>query len=208
MKRTDVQVIERTTLFRGYNRIDHYTLKYRLFDGLWSKKIGREVFERGHGVLVVLFDPELDKIVLVEQFRHGAFAALSSPWFDAEASPWTLECVAGNLLDNEVPEEVAARESKEEAGCYIKDLIAVGHYLLSPSCSSQSVFIFCACIDASKVGGIHGLAEEGEHTRALAMPASEVFEWLDSGKIVTAGAVIALQWFKLNYGDLRKRWLA
>ncbi len=78
--------------------------------------------------------------------------------------------------------------------------------MVSPSSSSQSVFVFCARIDASKVGGSHGLAEEGEQTRALAMPAPEVFEWLNSGKIVTAGTVIALQWFKLNYGNLRKRW--
>ena len=207
MKRTDVQVIEKTTLFRGFNRIDQYELKYRLFDGLWSKKIDREVFERGHGVLVVLFDPDLDKIVLVEQFRHGALAALSSPWFEADASPWTLECVAGNLRDDEAPEEVAARECREEAGCDFKDLLAVGHYLVSPSSSSQSVFIFCARIDASKVDGIHGVAEEGEQTRALAVPTAEVFHWLEAGKIITAGTVIGLQWLRLNYEDLRKRWL-
>lgn len=207
MKSTDVKVIERTTLFRGYSRIDHYELQYRLFDGLWSKRIDREVFEVGHGVLVVLFDPDLDKVVLVEQFRQGAFAALSSPWFDTNSSPWTLECVAGNLRDNEIPEEVAERESKEEAGCDIKDLIPVGHYLVSPSSSSQSVFVFCARIDASKVDGIHGLAEEGEQTRAFAVPTPEVFQWLESGKIMTFGAVIGLQWLKLNYEDLKDRWL-
>jgi len=33
------------------------------------------------------------------------------------------------------------------------------------------------------------------------------FEWLDSGRIDNAMAIIALQWFRLNREDIRARWL-
>jgi len=207
VKHKDVKEIEITTPFRGYNCVRSFLLKYRLFDGSWSQDIEREVFERGHGVVVILFDPFLDKLVFVEQFRHGAYAALSSPWFGSSFSPWTMEFVAGNLMNGEKPETVAIRESREEAGCEIKNLFKVGHYLISPSCSSQSVFVFCAQTDASKIGGVHGLKEEGEQTRVVVKPVAKVFELLETGEIMVGGTVIAAQWFKIHYGEIKQKWL-
>ncbi len=206
MTREDVQLIERTTPFQGYNRVDLYRLRYRLFEGGWSQVIEREVFERGHGVIVIPFDPILDRLVFVEQLRPGAYAALFSPWVDADASPWTVECVAGNIRHGEDPEAVARRETEEEAGCAVRELVPVGQFLISPSGSSQSVFVYCGRVDASAAGGIHGVPEEGENTRVLVLPVGEAFEWLDCGRINGAGTVIALQWLRHNYGNLRRRW--
>jgi ADP-ribose pyrophosphatase len=48
-----------------------------LFEGGWGGEISREVLELGHAACCLLFDPDLDRLVFVEQFRQGAFAALS-----------------------------------------------------------------------------------------------------------------------------------
>lgn len=206
MDKEDAELIRKTNLYEGFNKVDNYKIRFKLFDGSWSTEIDREVFERRHGVLVMMFDAIREKVVLVEQFRFGAFAALSSGLFDNKKSPWTLECVAGNIDEKENPREVAIRETKEETNCDIKDLISIGHFLISPSSSNQSVFMFCANVDSSNAKGIHGNFEEGEHTRPIALTASEAFHLIDSGQINTAATVLALQWLKLNYKKLIVRW--
>ena len=169
-------------------------------------EVVREILERGHAVAVLPFDPDLGKLVLIEQFRAGALAALASPWFDDDASPWLVECIAGIIEEGESPEDVARRETVEEAGCEIQDIVPVCHYLVSPGGSSESVFVFCGRVDASNVGGIHGLTEEHEDIRAIAVPVIEAFEWLESGRIVNAMTLVTLQWFKLNHPRLCERW--
>ena len=66
MRPDDVEVIEKTTPFQGYFRIDRYRLKHRLFEGNWGGEIVREVFERGHAAAVLLYDPDLDQLVMIE----------------------------------------------------------------------------------------------------------------------------------------------
>ena len=96
-------------------------------------EISREIFECGHAACCLLYDPDLDKLVLIEQFRTGAYAALASPWFDAdETSPWLIEIIAGIIEDGEDPEAVVRREALEEAGCEIGEIEPLFHFLVSP----------------------------------------------------------------------------
>ena len=45
-----------------------------------SRELTREVFERGHAVAVLPFDPARDQVVLIEQFRVGALGVVDHPW--------------------------------------------------------------------------------------------------------------------------------
>lgn len=171
-------------------------------------EISREIFERGHAACCLLYDPDLEKLVLIEQFRTGAYAALASPWFDeAETSPWLIEIVAGIIEQGEDPEAVIRREALEEAGCEIGQIEPLFHYLVSPGGSSESMFVFVGRVDASNAGGVHGLAYEGEDIRVLAVDVQEAFEMLDQGRIFNSMTLIPLQWFRAHHGDLRSRWL-
>ena len=134
--RDDVEVVEKTTPYDGYFKLDIYRLKHKLFEGGWSGEMTREIFERGHAVSVLPYDPVLDHVVLIEQFRPGAYAALASDWFDGDASPWLIECVAGIIEKGEDPEDVARRETVEETGCRLGEIIPVCHYLSSPGGTS------------------------------------------------------------------------
>ena len=206
MTEDDVEIIEKTTPFKGYFQIDRYRLRHRLFEGGWSGEFEREVFERGHAVSVLLIDPLLDRVVLIEQFRPGAFAALASPWFAAGSSPWLIESIAGIIEDGETPEGVARRETREEAGCEILDLVPIRHYLVSPGGTSESVFVYLGRVDATKAGGIHGMDAEHEDIRVLAVPTAEALGWLDEGRIVNAMTIIALQWLRANHAEMLRRW--
>lgn len=206
MKAVDVEVVDKTTTHNGYFRIDRYRLRHRLFEGGFSGEMVREVFERGHAVAVLLYDPESDAVVLVEQFRVGAFVAGTSRWYGADFSPWLMECVAGIIDAGETPEEVARREAVEEADCPIGEMIPICHYLVSPGGTTESVFLFCGRVDSSKAGGIHGLTEEHENIRVHVVPAEEAYRWLDGGRLVNAMVIIAVQWLKLHHAELGARW--
>ena len=91
------QLIEKTTNYQGYFRIERYRFRHRLFAGGWSGEIRREVFERGHAVAVLPYDPERDAVLLIEQFRIGALAAAGMP-------AWQIEVIAGIIDEGETPE--------------------------------------------------------------------------------------------------------
>lgn len=207
MNRKDVKLVEKSRPFDGYFQIDRYTVKHRKFEGGWTPPFKREVFERGHAILVLLFDPALDTLVFIEQFRIGAYAAqTTSRWWPRDASPWLIECVAGIIDAGETPESVARREAIEETGCEVDELIPIYQMYASPGGSSESVFIFCGRTDASKAGGVHGLDQENEDIRVLTVPAAEAFQWLDAGRITHSATIIAVQWFRENHRHLRATW--
>ncbi len=198
MNENDVEIIEKETAFQGYFRIDRYRLRHRLFAGGWSEAITREVFERGHVVGVLPYDPIADRVVLIEQFRIGAYAA--------GFSPWLIEIVAGIIEADEEPEEVARRETLEETGCAVTELLPVMTYLPAPGGASESVRLFCGRVDATGAGGIHGLKEEHEDIRVIPVPFTEAMARLESGEIKNALGILALHWLALNHDRLRRHW--
>lgn len=194
----DVQILEKTTPFKGYFRIDRYVLRHRTHDGGMTEPMSREIFERGHAVSVLMYDPARDSVGLIEQFRPGAYAA---GW-----EPWLIEVVAGIIDKDETPEQVAIREASEEAGVDVSQLEPVCRYLVSPGGTTESMEIFCARVDSSKLSGVHGLAHEGEDIRVFAVPADEAIGWIASGKVANSMTIIALQWLALNRAALREKW--
>ncbi|MSO92199.1 MAG: NUDIX domain-containing protein [Rhodospirillales bacterium] len=203
----DVEIVETTTPYKGYFRIDRYLLRHRLFQGGWSSTMMREVFERGHAATALLYDPDLDAVVLIEQFRIGAYVTTSTLWHGKDFSPWLIECVAGIIEEGETPEDVIRREAVEEADCRITDILPIHRYMVSPGGTTETVMLFCARVDASKAGGVHGLTAEHENIRVLVVPVAEAIAWLDQGKFVNAMAIIAMQWMKLNHARVREQWL-
>lgn len=193
-----IEVREKTTPFKGYFQIDRYRLRHRKFDGGWTDEMTREVFERGHAAAVLLFDPERDAVVLIEQFRPGAYAA--------GVDPWLLEIVAGIIEEGETPEAVVRREAMEEAGCTVRDLHPVGTFLATPGGSSETVALFCGRTDSRGAGGVHGLDHEQEDIRVLVLSRREALDRLAAGGVTNMPAVVALQWLALNYTELRRIW--
>lgn len=207
MKKTDVDVIAKDTPFDGYFRIDRYRLRHRTHAGAWSSEMEREVFERGHAVAVLPYDAKTDTLVLIEQFRPGAYAALQSPWFPEDASPWLVECVAGIIDEGETPVTVAKRETIEETGCaIIGEPEFAFHYLASPGGTSESLFLYVAQVDATKADGIHGLDAEHEDIRVFTVTSDEAFAMLTDGRIQNAMTLLALYWFRDHRDRLREKW--
>lgn len=193
----DYEIIQREVLYEGFLSMVRYHLRIKLFNGNWSNTMTREVMERTSAVGVLLYDPILDQVVFIEQFRPGAIK---------DPHPWLIEVVAGVLEVKEAPTDVAIREADEEAGCEILDLYPICEYFVSPGGSNEYLWLYCGRIDASNAGGIHGLKEENEDIRTLTLPADEAFILLREGRIKTSPAIISLQWLQLNREWLKQLW--
>ncbi len=196
----DVEILEKTICFEGFFRIEKYRLRHRLFNGSWSRPLSRELFERGHAAAVLPYDPIRDAVILIEQFRVGALTA--------PGGPWLLEIVAGMIESGETAQDVVKRESIEEADCIITDLLPVCDFLVSPGGTSERIALFCGRADATQADGIHGAPEENEDIKVHVVPLDTAFTFLQSGRINSASAIIALQWLALNREQVRTQWLS
>lgn len=205
MSADDVEILEKQTVYQGYFRLDRYRLRHRLFAGGWGAPMQREIFERGHAVAAVLYDPAQDRMVLIEQFRPGAFVASGEPHLAGSFSPWLIEIVAGIIDDGETPDAVVRRESVEEAGCPIRHLEPIGTILTTPGGSSETVMLYLGLVDAPSESGVFGLDEEHEDIRVLLASPDEVWRWMDSGRVVNGPALVGLQWFRIHQDRIRSR---
>lgn len=196
--KSDVKVIERKECHRRFLRIDLLKLEHRRFEGGWIGPLERELMLRQPAVGVLLFDPDRDQVVLVRQFRIGVL--------DEKESPWLLELVAGMLEEGESEEEVAERESQEEANLKPLALERICEYYCSPGTTNEKITLFCGHIDSSNAGGIFGLDGEHEDIEVVTLSFDEAVEALGNGEIDNAMTIVAIQWLMLNKARLLERW--
>ena len=198
LTRDDVEVVEKSQVYKGRFQIDRYRLRHKRHDGEWSETFVREVFERGQAAAVLPYDPVLDRVVLIEQFRPGAYAA--------GRHPWLIEIVAGIIDPGETAEAVVRREAWEEAHVELTALERIGSFLMTPGACSEGVEFFVGRVDSAGAGGTYGLAHEHEDIRVFTVSTDEAAVLLAAGKIENALAIIAIQWLLLNRMQLRDRW--
>ena len=195
----DVEIAHTQTISGRHLRIDTFEFRHRLFSGEWSAERSYDVLRRGQAVAIVLYDPDHDRVVLVEQFRLPALLAGSSPW--------QFEVAAGLIDTDETPQAVAMRETHEETGLTLMgEPIRIQGYLPSSGGSDESVVLFCGRVDSTAAAGVHGLPEEHEDIRVVVKTLAEVEALLDTGAIESGHTLIGLYWLLRHRDHLRRLW--
>ena len=194
----EYEIMHVETVYDGFLQMKKYRLRHSLFAGGMSPVLIRERVESFKAASVLLYDPHRDQVALVEQFRIGAI--------EVAKGAWVLETIGGILEGDENPTDVAIREVQEEAGYAVTDLIKICEFMVSPGFTTESITLFCGRVDVSKVGGIHGIDDEGEDIRVVVLPADEAIDSLYGGRINSTSIIIAVQWLALNRARLRKEW--
>ena len=196
----DVEIVEREVAWQGFFRIERFRVRHRLFSGGWSAELRREVFERGTAAAILLYDPDRDAVVLIEQFRLPAHLA--------GFSPWQLEIVAG-IIDRERDAEAVVRaEALEEAGVEVAgDIVPIHRFLTSQGGSTEIVTLFCGRVDSRGAAGVHGLVDEGEDIRVKVLPWREAAALVRRDGVENAFTLVALYWLQAHRARLRRMWL-
>mgnify|MGYP005989094091 FL=1 len=194
----DTNILSVETKYNGFFKMNEYHLNHKLFSGKQSDTFSREIFERGDAVVVVLYDPNNDALLLLEQFRPGILRA--------NETPWMLEFIAGMFNENESPVDVAVREAQEEANIKLDpaSVKLIMKYFSSPGGTSECIHLYWATFNSSQVvsGSVYGLAHENEDIMLHVVSRSEALTLLANGKISNAATIIGLQWLAINYQTL------
>ncbi len=194
------ELLSNETILDGYFRMNRYRLRHTSFRGGWCNEMVRERIERLAAVSVLLYDPALDRLVLVEQFRVGLMGTVDPPW--------SLETVSGFCdREHELPEQVARREVVEETGCRLRALTHIGEFFVSPGMSVERINLYCGWVDAGNAGGVYGLSHEGEEMRVVTLSRDEANDEL-FGRLNSTSVIMAVQWLQTNRDSLLARWAA
>lgn len=134
----------------------------------------REVYDRGNGATVLLYNPRKGSVVLVRQFRVAT-------WVNGNADGQLIETCAG-LLDDDQPEECMRKEAVEETGFEVRNVRKLFELYMSPGGVTELIHFFIAEYDdahrANDGGGI-----EDEDIEVLELPFAQALAMIDSGEI-------------------------
>lgn len=179
-------------------KVDRAHLQFEKFDRTMSQEVVRLNFVRGDSVAAIIFNPVTQNLIFVNQFRYPIFTK------DHDHA-WSVEIVAGMIEEDKSPEEAMVREIIEETGYKVSHLRPISSFFPSPGGSNERIYLFFAKADQSdRIHGGGGLIEEGENIQILEIPLKKVFQMLNTGEILDAKTIIALQWLKAQQKLLRQ----
>src|SRR4051794_40907759 len=168
--RPGVRIEAEQRVWSGRFPLDVIRFRHRRFDGHWSGERTWELWRRGRAAALLPYDPFVDAVVLMEQFRLPALAA--------GIDPVMLEIPAGLCDKDEDVHTALIREAQEEVGLDPDRIERIGDFMLTPGGADEYVGLYVGRVrapdaDATGIAGFHGLATEHEDIRIRVMSAAE-----------------------------------
>lgn len=172
-----------------------YTLRKITYG--YTKKSGevitqtREVYDRGNGATILLYNQEQKTVILTRQFRLPTYT-------NGNETGMMIEACAG-LLDKDNAEDCIRRETEEETGYVVKDVKKVFEAYMSPGSVTEILYFFIAAYSKDmKVSEGGGVDHEEENIEVLEMPFDEAFEMVSTGEIKDAKTIMLIQHLRLQ----------
>lgn len=151
----------------------------------------REVYNRGNGATILLYNTEKGTVILTRQLRIPTL-------YNGNPEGFLIETCAG-LLDKDDPEGCIRRETKEETGYTIGKVTKVMEVYMSPGSVTETIHFFVApYTSAMKTGDGGGLDEEHEHIEVLELPFSQAYDMINTSEIRDAKTIMLLQHVRIE----------
>ena len=170
--------------------LNKVTFDYKKNDNSWITQ-KREVYDRGNGAAILLYNSENKNIILTRQFRLPTY-------LNGNKNGMLIEVCAG-LLDLDEPEQCIIRETEEETGYRITKVQKVMEAYMSPGVLTEILYLFIGEYNESmKVNDGGGLEEEQENIEVLEMKYEQAYAMIATGEITDAKTILLLQYAKIN----------
>ncbi|MDC6352238.1 NUDIX domain-containing protein [Zeaxanthinibacter sp. PT1] len=190
MEKNPVRKLRKDILSDGWSKLSRYTYEYLKEDGQWEEQ-KREVYDRGDGAVILLYNTDKRSIILTRQFRMPVYAR-------GKGDGMLTEACAG-VLEEKDPEATIIREVEEETGFRITKVHKVLESYMSPGSVTEILhFYLGAYNDTQKVSDGGGADAETEHIQVLEYSFDEALSMLNSGAIKDAKTIILLQYAALK----------
>ena len=190
MKNPTITIHKTELLSDNWYLLNKVTFDYKMEDQDSETQV-REVYDRGNGAVILLYNSTNKTVVLTRQFRLPTY-------LNGNTSGMVIEACAG-LLDTENPEECIIRETEEETGYRLSTVKKVFQSYMSPGSVTEILHFFIGEYQPNmKVSDGGGLAEEHENIEVLEYPFQEAYQMIASGEIIDAKTIMLLQYAKIN----------
>ena len=190
MKKAPIKNIKKTLLSDNYYTLYKLNFDYQMPDETWVHQM-REVYERGHGAGILLYNTTKKTVVLVKQFRMPSF-------LNDKKDGFLIEIPAG-ILDEDNPEQCILRETEEETGIRLKSVKKIYEGYSSPGVLTEKMHFFTGeYTDDMKVSMGGGLASESEDIEVLEVPFKEAIDMLENGNIIDTRTIVLLQYAQIH----------
>ncbi|MEN4929671.1 GDP-mannose pyrophosphatase [Erwinia billingiae] len=182
-KRAEIRIVDEKILSDDWYSLKKYTFDIQRRNGDWQQQT-REVYDRGNGATVLLYNRERETVILTRQFRF--------PVFMNGHEGYLIEAAAG-LLDNMDPERRIKAEAEEETGFKISTVQKVFEAYMSPGSVTEKLYFYIAEYDAGdKTSAGGGIEAEGEDIEVLEMPLKDALAAVENGLIVDGKTIMLL----------------
>lgn len=185
-----IRIVKEEVLSNNWYVLKKITFMYQKSDGTWEIQ-AREVYDRGNGATILLYNREKKTVVLTRQFRMPTY-------LNGNGTGMLIEACAG-LLDNDGPEESILRETEEETGYRVKSIHKIGEAYMSPGSVTEILHFYMAEYTANMLSGDGGgLEEEQEHIEVLEISLEQALKMVKNGEIKDAKTIMLLQYAQIN----------
>lgn len=192
MYNPEIKIIKTELLSDNWYTLNKVTLEYQKNDTTWITQ-KREVYDRGNGAAILLYNSENKTVILTRQFRLPTY-------LNGNKNGMMIETCAG-LLDLDAPEQCIIRETEEETGYRITKVQKVMETYMSPGVLTEILYLFVGEYNESmKVNEGGGLEAEQENIEVLEMKYEEAYNKIARGEIKDAKTILLLQYAKINLG--------
>lgn len=190
MNNPKIKIKQTELLSDNWYVLNKVTFDFLRQDGKWVTQ-KREVYDRGNGAAILLYNLEQKTIILTKQFRLPAY-------LNGNKTGMMIEVCAG-MLDQDHPEQCIIREAEEETGYRLKSVQKIMETHMSPGAVTEILHLFIGEYDASmKVHNGGGLEHEQEEIEVMEMLFDDAYKMIATGEIKDAKTILLLQYSKIN----------
>jgi nudix-type nucleoside diphosphatase (YffH/AdpP family) len=189
-KNPEIEIKETKLLSDNWYILNKVTYTYKKENQPVESHI-REVYDRGNGAGILLYNTAKKTVILTRQFRLPTF-------LNGNKTGMMIEVCAG-LLDKDNAEQAIIRETEEETGYRLKKVQKVIETYMSPGSVTEILYLFVGEYDESmKVSDGGGLDAEQENIEVLEYTFDEAYSMIESGEITDAKTILLLQHTKIK----------
>ncbi|WJV54689.1 GDP-mannose pyrophosphatase NudK [Prodigiosinella aquatilis] len=183
-----ITIIEKKILSDHWFVLNKYIFDLKRKNGGIVRQM-REVYDRGNGAAILLYNRDKGTVVLTRQFRMPTYV-------NGNDSGMLLEVCAG-LLDDQSPEACIRNEAIEETGYAIGKVEKLFEAYMSPGGVTELIHFFAAEYDES-LREMRGGGVDDEDIEVVELLFTEAMALLKDGHIRDGKTIMLLQYAQIQ----------